>query len=250
MKELILTLLTLHAISLHLHAQTMVAGASLQNAIDEISRLAPPGGVSTSKNATFVNYRVNPEDTKGSSLLFASWPKGYVLSAADTVLNNERLFLNFDKMTHVLYFTFDGKTIVKAETSQAREIHFIDSGNHLTLVRAGGLDPQKFYQRLSDSAGNNHYGLYKEITTTFHPADYKSNGITSTGNNYDEFIDSYEYYLILPGGKGYTSLKLKKKAIREALASAAPKVDDYLSRHGKDEINEAFLVGLVNQLNN
>ena len=168
----------------------------------------------------------------------------------DTLLNDDHLFLNFDKISHVLYLTVDGKTFVKVETSQAKEIDFTGKDKQTKLVRLEGIDPDVFFQPLSDSTDQNHYALYRLMTTRFIRANYRTNGLTSTGNNYDEYLDEYEYYLVMPGGRNYTPIKLKKKALRDALATAGPKVDNWFGRHNKEEVNEAFLVGLVNQLNN
>jgi hypothetical protein len=232
-------------------AQSSQEAISMDNAIQELSRLTPAGAPSGyNKTASFPSFHGNKDSTRGSRLLFDNWPKGYVLGTYDTVLKNDRLFLNFDKISRVLYFTFDGKTIIKVETSQAREIHFTGANKPTTLVRVDGIDPKLFFQPLSDSTDVNHYVLYRLIKTQFRRANYHTDGLVSTGNNYDEYVDDYEYYIVMPGGKLYTPVNLKKKAIRDALASAGPNLDAWFSQHKKAEINEAFLKGLVDKLNN
>ncbi|HLZ86709.1 MAG TPA: hypothetical protein VKQ52_05705, partial [Puia sp.] len=199
------------------------------------------------RTASFVSYHGPKDSTRGSRLLFNNWPRGYVLGAYDTLLKNYNLFLNFDKITRALYFTLDGKTIVKVQTDQARELHFTDSNTQLVLVRVDGIDPRLFFQRLSDSSGNDHYILYRLTKTQYRRANYQTDGLVSTGNNYDEYVDSYDYYLVMPGGKLYTPVKLKKKDIRAALGS---KADAWLDAHRNSPPDESFLIGLVNHLNN
>jgi len=251
MRKLLPILAFTSAMTLTARAQSTQEAMSIQNAIDELSSVAPMGNPNGyNRTASFVSYHGDKDSTRGSRLLFDPWPKGFVLGTYDTLLNNDHLFLNFDKISHVLYLTADGKTIIKVETSQAKEIGFTDGSKQTTLVRLEGIDPDLFFQPLSDSTGQNHYALYRLLTTRFIRANYQTNGLTSTGNNYDEYIDDYEYYLVMPGGKSYTPVNLRKKAIRDALATAGPKVEDWFRRHNKEEVNEAFLVGLVNQLNN
>jgi hypothetical protein len=232
-------------------AQSSQEAISIDNAIQEISKLTPAGDpASYNKTASFPSFHGDKDSTRGSRLLFYNWPKGYVIGVYDTLLKNDRLFLNYDKISHVLYFTFDGKTIIKVETSQAREIHFTDGNKQTTLIRVDGIDPKFFFEPLSDSTDVNHYALYRQLRTRFHRANYQTDGLISTGNNYDEYVDEYEYFIVMPGGKLYTPVNLKKKAIRDALASAGPNLDAWFSQHKKDEINEAFLKGLVDRLNN
>ena len=246
MRKLLPILALASALSLTARAQSTQEAISMQNAIEELSQMGP----AANRTASFVSYHGDKDSTRGSRLLFDTWREGFVLGTYDTLLNNDHLFLNFDKISHVLYLTLDGKTFIKIETSQAKEIGFTYENKQTTLVRLDGIDPDGFFQPLSDSTGQNHYALYRLLTTRFIRANYQTNGLTSTGNNYDEYIDEYEYYLVMPGGKDYAPVKLKKKAIRDVLAGAGPKVEDWFHRHDKEEINEAFLVGLVNHLNN
>lgn len=227
-----------------MQAQSSPAAMSINNAIQDLSRQT---GSSLQNGESFVSYHGDREPPKGSRLLFDSWPKGFVLGIYDTVLNNANLFLNYDKITHNLYLTFDGKTIVKVESSQARELHFkTDSGQHIVLTRVDGIDPYNFFQRLSDSAGASYYVLYRVVTTQFHRANLVTDGLVTSGNNYDEYVDNYEYYLVMPGAKEYTPINLKKKSI---IAALGPKAEPAFFRHHKSGIDEAFLIDLVNRLN-
>lgn len=248
MTKLLPILLLALAMSPAVHAQSTQAAMSIDNAIQELSRMANPADASSRLrgSTTFVSYHGDKEATEGSRLLFDDWPKGFVIGIYDTLLNNPNLFLNFDKITRDLYFTLDGKTIIKVETSQAREIHFINGNAQVVLTRVDGIDPHHFFQRMSDSAGAPNYILYRLTTTQFRRANFTTNGLTSTGNNFDEYIDDYDYFIVMPGGKLYTSVKLKKNSIRTALGD---KADAWFKTHQNEKTDEAFLVGLVNHLN-
>src|SRR5262249_11457199 len=93
------------------------------------------------------------------------------------------------------------------------------------------------------------YGLYKLTKTTFKKADFHTDGMVESGNNYDEFADDVSYYILAPGATTATKIELKKKSIKEVLAGAKQKTDDYLSAHRGEDINEDFLTGLVGSLN-
>jgi len=233
------------AVAVNTNAQSSPTAMSIGNAIQDLSRAGGPNN-RINNGESFVDYHGEREPPKGSRLLFANWPKGFVLDKNDTVLQNPNLFLNFDKITQNLYFTFDGKTIVKVETEQARELHFEDSGVNTILIRVPGIDPHAFYQRLTDSSGEQHYILYRRLVTQLRHADYRTDGLVTTGNNYDEYIDSYEYYLVMPGGREYTPVGLKRRSIREALDHQA---DAWLATHRKNPPDEANLTEMVNWLN-
>lgn len=227
-------------------AQSTQAAMSIDNAIQELSKTAGAGS-KLNTGESFVTYHNDREPPKGSRLLFNDWPRGFVIGIYDTVLKDSNLFLNYDKITHNLYLTFDGRTIVKVETGQARELHFLEGGSQTVLTRVDGIDPHVFFQRLSDSPGQSHYVLYRLLKTQFRRANYYTDGLVTTGNNYDEYIDVYEYYIVMPGARQYAPVSLKKRSVREALG---PKADAWFAAHRGDRLDEAGLTALVNRLNN
>ena len=242
MRKLIPSLALALTVTTAAQAQSSQEAMSIDNAIQD---LAATSG-SRLNAGSFVSWHGTKDSTRGSRLLFDNWPKGFILGSYDTLLKNPNLFLNYDKISHELYFTFDGKTFVKVETGQAREIHFVDSGQQTILTRVDGIDPRTFFQRLSDSTGTNYYLLYRLIKTQLRRANYQTDGLYASGNNFDEYVDNYEYYLVMPGGREYAPLKLTKKFIRETLGG---KADPWFAAHPKSKIDEASLTDLVNALN-
>jgi hypothetical protein len=123
-------------------------------------------------------------------------------------------------------------------------------GKPMTFVRLEAIQPNVFFQQLVDpGTTGSGYGLYKLTKTHFKKADYHTDGMIESGNNYDEYVDESEYYLVMPGGKDVKKVELKKKSIREALAEVRQKTDDFFGFHRGDDINENFLIGLVSSLN-
>jgi hypothetical protein len=96
-------------------------------------------------------------------------------------------------------------------------------------------------------ASDSKYKIYKDLGTKFIKANFVTNGITSTGNNYDEYKDESVYYVVkLPAGQP-EKLSLKKKAIKTALAADADKVNKYLSENDR-EVDDDYLKGLLDSL--
>jgi hypothetical protein len=180
-------------------------------------------------------------------LLFQIWPRGYALGIYDTVLKDTSLFLNYDKVSRTLYFTADGKAISKVRTAQIRELHFQSPASGQTvLTRVDGIDPREFFQQLSDSAGGLYYILYRRLETHFRRGSYYSNIAMPFTDGYGEYIDTYKYYLVMPGGREYTPVRLKRRSVLDIFGPAA---DAWLATRGKGEPDEAGLIQLVNQLN-
>jgi hypothetical protein len=246
MRKLLTILVLASSPSLASRAQSSPAALSLDHAIQDLASMSPSNPSAYNRTATAVSYHGDQDSTHGSRLLFYDWPKGFIIGAYDTVLNNPNLYLNYDKLNHHLYFTFDGKPILEVESSQAREIHFLSGDKPTVLVRVDGIDPQAFFQRLSDSAGTHHYILYRLTRTRYHRANYQTDGLVATGNNYDEYLDDYEYYIVMPGGRQYALVTPKRKSVEAALG---PKAGSWLTTHHESRIDEATLVRLVNGLN-
>jgi hypothetical protein len=73
--------------------------------------------------------------------------------------------------------------------------------------------------------------------------------MVESGKNYDEYIDEATYYVLPAGEKPVVTVELKKKSIKSAFPGEQEKVNSYLSDHKNDFINESFLIGLINNLN-
>jgi len=92
------------------------------------------------------------------------------------------------------------------------------------------------------------YSLYKRLLTKLVRADYSNEGYFTTGKKFDEFIDDYEYYLVLPGNTDYRKMYLKESNIRRVLKYELALLNEFFSMHEND-INEQSLIGIIQYIN-
>jgi hypothetical protein len=101
-------------------------------------------------------------------------------------------------------------------------------------------------QILSDGS---KYKIYKSIKTKFVPANYSTNGLSSTGNEYDEYSDSYTYYLLSIKSKNIQKFTLKKKVLKEIFFDDETKLDSFLNGNNST-VDDDYLKKLGNYMNN
>jgi len=188
------------------------------------------------------------EDTKGGKYLFDQWVKGTATNSYNAVVSNDTYLYNYDKITKSLLVTSDKRSMIEISKTDLNGFTFIDKNNkEIVFEKVVAIDPNTFMiQLLKDSTG---YSLYKSLHTKFIRANYHSDGLTESGNNYDEYVDEYTYYILFPGGKQFSKVELKKKSIKEVLMKEEKKVKSFFSQHGSDDLDEFFLMALVASLN-
>ncbi|GGB22499.1 hypothetical protein [Puia dinghuensis] len=247
MRKPIPLLLLSTALSCAAAAQSSSNAVTIDNAISDLSAQQIGNGNARAVGS-FVNFHAPKENTKGRRMLLTDWAKGYVVTSQDSVLQNDRLVFNYDKMSHDLYYSFDRQTVIEAERSHVKGFHLVTPMEEMDYGRFDLIKPEVFFRILThfDAA---HYGLYSLTTTEFKKSDYHTDGLVESGNNYDEYVDKIQYYIVSPGGKAYQPVELKKKNIRSALPSAKTKVEEYLSQHKDDDVNEIFLKNLIDYIN-
>jgi len=237
-------------IGLGAKAQTNDNSIRIDQAIQDLTNdVAGNANGSSRAVGSFVNFHMGKEDTKGSRYLFPNWVGGVVTTKNGVVISKDSLLYNYDKISHDLFLT-DQKTVVQVDGENIKAFMLTSAGRSMTFVRLQAVQPNVFFQQLVEpGASGLGFGLYKLIRTTLKKADFHSDGLVETGNNYDEYVDVSEYYVMTPGGKQAKKVELKKKAIREAMAEARQKTDDYFAAHRNDDIDDFFLIGLVSSCN-
>jgi len=93
------------------------------------------------------------------------------------------------------------------------------------------------------------YKIYKLIKTKYIPSDYKTDGVMSTGNKYDEYDDDYTYYVMNMKTLAFQPLQLKKKAIKDAFSTEGDKLNSFMNDHSSDKIDDDYLEALGNAMN-
>ena len=68
-----------------------------------------------------------------------------------------------------------------------------DGKQEYTFEPVDIINPLQFFAVL---AKNDKYALYKLIKTKFIKADYHTNGLSESGNTYDEYKDEADYYIV------------------------------------------------------
>jgi hypothetical protein len=247
MRKLFTICVTGIALCGRVQAQSTDQATQIDAAIQElVSQQA--GNGPTNAISTFINFHTK-EDTKGSRYLFGDWVKGSVVNAHDVTVANAKLLFNYDKITHDLYLTADKKTVIEIDKDQVKSFKLEDGSQEYQFVRIPSIDPVAFCRLLAGPDDSSKFNLYKLTKTRFKKADYHTDGLVETGNNYDEYVDENEYYVGMPGGKEFKKVEFKKKAIKETFPAQQAKVNEYFSAHRDDNINENFLTGLIGFLN-
>ena len=188
------------------------------------------------------------EELHGSPFLFDHWVHGYAITAQDSIVESSNYLFNYHKIEGTLLYTDDGKTMYSVYKDKAKLfVLFDDDGTQTTFESVPAIDNKHYLQVL---ASGNKYKIYKQLNTEFVKADFQTNGIITTGNNYDSYVDQSAYYVVkLPDGQPQ-KLALKRKAIKTAFATDADKVNSFLSAHDSDEVDDTFLKNLGVYVNN
>ncbi len=189
------------------------------------------------------------EDTKGNRYLLADrWGEGVVITRTDSLVNNKTLKFNFDKIQQNLYTTSDLNTIIELDKYQIKAFAIRDGDSLMIFDRVAAIDSSRYFIVLVPGVSGK-YALYRDLRTKFVKSDYHSDGMTESGNPYDEYIDNNTYYVVLPGGLKARRLEMSKKYIKSILPEETNKVNEFFSRHRYDEINETLLKELISYLN-
>ncbi|GAA3971939.1 hypothetical protein [Mucilaginibacter dorajii] len=188
------------------------------------------------------------EDTKGSRYLVdEGWAKGFVVDKSGAAIKNDNYSYNYDKINGSLLLTQDKRAAIDVSRDQIKSFTIYDKTDQpQTFELITAINPTHYSQVLADGA---KYKVYKYTTTTFVKANYQTDGMTSTGNRYDEYVDEPVYYVYNVKTSALQPIAIKSKAIKQAFAADADKVKAYYSEHADDDINETFLKNLADSLN-
>jgi hypothetical protein len=184
------------------------------------------------------------EDTRGTQYLFDKWVTGAVLNA-----NGEKLGLdyklNYDKINGNLLATTDFTSALEVDKTQYKTfLLYTEEGDTIEYNLVKNIDPAHYAMLIG--AGED-FKTYKLVTTKFEKSDYHTDGIASTGNPYDEYVDATKYFVCNTKINTCQAFSLKKKSILAAFNNDA-KVTDYFSKH-KEFIDEAAIRNLMDYLN-
>ncbi len=232
-------------------ADTKIKSENFQSAISAQKRVSNTvvynNGLPTSSSGAFFPQFSSKEETRGSKYLFNEWVNGFVVTAAGSSIKNDATQFNYDKISGSLLMTEDKKTAIELDKSQIKAFTlYSDTSTEYTFENIPVISSNTFCQLI---AKGSKYGIYKLIKTKFVKSDYHTDGMTSTGNPYDEYIDEYEYYLLTPADNKFETFKLSKKSIEKVLKNEQQKIHDFFSMHKGEQVDETFLKNLIAYLN-
>ncbi|HET9055657.1 MAG TPA: hypothetical protein VFN30_02300 [Chitinophagaceae bacterium] len=188
------------------------------------------------------------ENTVGSRYFFNKWVTGKLINTKNGAVNCNGYFFDYDKIAHKIVATLDKNIVIELEDSSIQVLElFPDSLNQPIVFEKVPLIGNHFLIRIAKPG--NKYTLYKSVNTKFKKADYQTNGLIATGKNYDEFVDKAEYFVVMPGKNTFEKVSLSYKSIKKVFKEDKESCERFTSLHGNDNLNEAYLIKLVNYLN-
>jgi hypothetical protein len=203
------------------------------------------GSFDMAQGAVFPVF-THKEATQGSRYLFDDWVHGYVVTAADSVIQNPVLFFNYDKIGGGLLLTKDKHAAIEVYRENVKSFTLFDALNQpLTFAPVPEIDKTHYVQVI---ASGNNYKIYKTIKTKFIASNYESDGLASTGNNFDLYQDEFDYYILNVKTNQLQKIGLKKKVLKQAFAADGTKADGYFKTNDGD-IDDNYLASLGDYMN-
>ncbi len=191
-----------------------------------------------------INSFNSTSNTRGRRYYFDEWVKGEVISSFGKAISNEDYLFNFDKVNNNLLVTKDKKEIIEVNKESIREIHLTEKDATYDFEKVDQISPDRFVEVL---VKNDKISLYRTLNTHFVKANYTTNGLTESGNPYDEYVDEPTYFINYKGN--FRPVLLKFRSIKSCLKEESKKVKDFYADHINDEIDENYLKEIVVYLN-
>lgn len=187
------------------------------------------------------------EETKGSRYFFDKWQHGYVVNAKDSIIQNTGIMFNYDKMGGGLLLTQDRHSAIEVNREAVKSFTLYNNMNMpFTFANVQAIDKNHYVEVL---ATGKKYQIYKAIKTKFEKSDYHTDGVSSSGNQYDEYVDDGTYYVIKGTDGQPLKISLKKKSLKETFSTDADKLNQYMTEHSSDDMDDNYLKGLGDYLN-
>jgi hypothetical protein len=175
----------------------------------------------------------------GSRYLLNKWVTGTVITANNSLIQNDSYFFNYDKVSNNLLLTQDSKQVIEIDRREFKSFVLRDGRNEYSFQHVNIIDNNDFFQVL---VKNNKYNLFKSIRTR---KIRRNNSSLDDG----EYVDSYRYFLVFNEAKDYIEVSLKKKSILKNCAFEWQKINAFFSTHESDPVDEELLIGLIKYLN-
>ncbi|PAW92865.1 hypothetical protein CKK33_04915 [Mucilaginibacter sp. MD40] len=180
------------------------------------------------------------KEVKGKRFVSENWLRGYVVDKQDSVLSDAGYYFNYDMLDGDMVYTTDKNNVSKIAKDEYKKIVLFDNaGKQYAFAYVPSIDNSHFVMVVADGK---KYKVYKKMYVKFVKATFQTNGIASTGNNYDEYQEDDTYFLVKDGAAPL-KLNLKKKALKEAFGLTDDQLNKYMPSSNK--IDDAYVDELV-----
>lgn len=249
--------------------QTYVQGAEFSNGQYRVTRMVPVpptpgqinynhaqirqvvttingfGALNTLTSGTMLPVLKHQEDTRGSRYLLKDFAHGIIVDNTGRVITDSMLLMNYDKIDGQLMIAQDAKSYLEVDKEKVVAFAFKTPDTSFIFLNVPILSKINYFMLI---ASGPRYSVYKSIKTKFVKANYVSNGLTESGNDYDDYADTQTYFWV--AGKDSAGIfELKKRSIKAVFAREKGRLDLWFSKHKTDDIDDHFIKGLVDCLN-
>ena len=182
----------------------------------------------------------------GNRYLFDDFAHGFVINAQGALFANPTYLYDYDKMGGGIMLSVNNGAVSQLDDAQIKTITLFGNGDKTyVLAKVQSIDNGHYVQVLASGA---KYNIYKATQTNFVKYDYVNRGVAAHGNDYDEFVDDFTYYLLDVQANQVQKISPKKKALKTAFAKDADKINKYLADHSGD-IDDVYLASLGAYMN-
>jgi hypothetical protein len=183
----------------------------------------------------------------GSRYQFDAFAHGFFTDMAGKQIYNQYYLFNYEKVSGYLLLTVDRSNIMKVEKGQVRSFTIYDNSDHrFDFERLPAIDSEHYVQVL---ANGEKYKVCKLIKTHFFASDFAHTAAGGVGNDYDQYQDNVEYYVLDVKSSQLQKLSsLKKKSLKAGFAKEEDKVDKFIGENSGN-IDDTYLSNLGDYMN-
>jgi hypothetical protein len=175
---------------------------------------------------------------EGSRYLFETFVPGYFTYSAGKKFYNKRCLFNYEKMSGFVLLTVDKRSVREVDRDQIKSFSLYDkTDQRYDFEQVPEVDKFHYLQVL---ASGPKYKIYKFIKTSFIASGVAHTASGDRGQDYDQYLDEAEYYVLNVQTNQLQKIALKKKALKDAFQKENDKVNKFMSENN-GSLNDAFL---------
>ncbi len=186
------------------------------------------------------------EATKGSRYLLPEPGHGVIVDENNQLMADSSRFLNYDKIDGQLLIMLGAQNVLEIDKNKVNGFALKTGDTSYIFMKAPVIDIDRYFILVAYGPA---YSVFKSLRTTFVKSNYIDNGLTPSGNNYDEYQDQTAYFLLEQKENTYKRFELNKKSLQKAFSATKEKTDEFISMHRKEKPDEEFVRQLINYIN-